>query len=104
MLLSESTRCDGVVGQGLRLRGLLSGSLRLLVDFRGLGLHLLDAGLCACVYVLNVLGILRGQVVQLIGLVDQRRGFLANVVLAGATDRSRHAPCQQNDQRSAIHL
>src|SRR5581483_9984128 len=87
----------GVVRRLLRLRGLLTGGLRLLVG-RSCSLHhLLNASLSARVHILNSFSVLRGQVVEFIGLVDNRRGLLFDVILAGAADRRHHACCQRND-------
>ena len=80
-----------VVSLGLGLASLVGSGLSFLVDFGSLRRYLLDTGLRARIDVLDRVGIFRGQVIELIGFVDQRRGLLTNVILAGASDRSRHA-------------
>src|SRR5581483_1887460 len=75
---------DGLIREILGLIGLSAGGLGLLVHFGGLGLHGLDALLGTRVNVFNVARILRGQVIELVDLVNDRGGFIANVILARA--------------------
>jgi hypothetical protein len=49
----------GLAGYGARLGGLLAGCGGCLIGLVGGGLRLADAGLCASVYVLDVLGVFR---------------------------------------------
>ena len=69
------------VRRQLRLFGFASRGQRLLVYFCGACLHGLDSGLGALVDVLDVFRILRGQVVEFVGLIDQRRGLLTDISL-----------------------
>ena len=55
---------DAGVGHLLGRRGCLSGGLRLLLDFGGLGVYGLNAGLSARINVLDILGIFGGQIVS----------------------------------------
>ena len=80
---------DCIVCEGLGFVGALSSSQGLRIDVSGLRLHGLDGGLCARVDVFDFFGILSSQVIQLIGLVDERGGFLADVVLGCATYRGK---------------
>jgi hypothetical protein len=68
----------------------------LLLHVGSLGVHRGDSGLGARVNVLDVLGVFSGQVIELVGLVDQRGGLLLHIILAGAADGCRHAHCQAN--------
>ena len=88
---------NSVVGELLCLSCLLTGGLRLLVGSGRSLRHLLNTLLGAGVNVFDRLAVLGGQVIELVGLVDERRGLLLNVVFAGAADRRRHASCQCND-------
>ena len=88
---------NSVICRGLRLRGLLPGRLCLLVGSGSAGVHVLNTGLRAGVNVLDRLRVLGGQVVELVGLVDNWRGLLTNIIFAGAADRRHHACCQCND-------
>jgi len=85
-------------GERLRLVGGLTGSDRLLIHLSGLGLHGLDTGLCTGIDVLDVLGVLGRQVVELVGFVDEWRRLLPHVILAGASHSSGHAGRQENRQ------
>ena len=87
----------GIFGRGLGLSCLLTSGLSLLVGGGGLGVHVLNTGLGAGVDVFDRFGILGGQVVELIGLVDDGRGLLTNIVFAGAADRRQKACCQSDD-------
>ena len=87
----------GVVSRSLCLGSLVAGGLRLLIGGGGGSGHLLNAGLGPGVNVLDRLAVLRGQVVKLIGFVDDRGGLLFDIILAGATYRRQHACSQQND-------
>ena len=71
---------SAVRGQ-LRLIGFATRRQSFLVYLSGLGLHGLDSRLGALIDVLDISGILRGQVVEFIGLVNQRRGLLPHVIL-----------------------
>ena len=82
---------NGVIGQGLCLSRLLTSSLRLLVGRCRSGVDILNASLGSGIDVLDRLGVLRRQVVEFIGFVDNWRGLLANIILASAADRRRHA-------------
>ena len=84
----------GDISHLLRLLGVLGGALRLLLDFNSLRIHGLDAGLRTGVDVLDVAGVLRSQVVKLVGLVDQRRRLTLDLILARAADGGHHAGCQ----------
>ena len=79
------------VRAGLGVVGGLAGGQGFLVDFGSLRLHGLNAGLCPGIDVLDVLAVFRGQIVKLVGLVDERRGFIPHIFFAGATHRSDHA-------------
>ena len=93
-VLQRVDAVDCVVSLGLGLACLVGSGLRLLVYFGGLGRHLLDTGLRPGIDIFDRVGIFRGQIIELIGFVDQRRGLLTDIILAGASDRSRHA-CRQ---------
>jgi len=80
----------------LRLLRVLGSDLRLLLDFSGLRVHRLDAGLRARVNVFDIARILRSQVVQFVGLVDQWRRLILHIVFADAADGGHHAGCQAN--------
>src|SRR6202043_1642216 len=69
------------VRRHLRLIGFASRSHSLLVYFSGTGLHALDSSLGALIDVLDVFRILRGQVVEFISLVNERRRLLTHVIL-----------------------
>ena len=71
----------GIVGRVLRFIRISTGRQGFLVHFFGARLRGLDSGLGALIDVLDVARILRRHVVQFIGLVDQRRGLLAAVIL-----------------------
>ena len=87
---------EGRIGHLLRRGCRLVGGLRLLFHIRRLGVHRLDAGLSAGINVLDVLAVLRRHVIQFVGLVDQRRGLLLHVVLAGAAHSGCQADCEEN--------
>ena len=82
---------NGVIGQGLCLGRLLASGLRLLVGCCRSGVDILNASLGTGIDVLDRLAVLRRQVVEFIGFVDNWRGLLANIILASAADRRRHA-------------
>src|SRR6202163_1570279 len=69
------------VRRHLRLIGFASRSQSLLVYLCGTGLHALESSLGALIDVLDVFRILRGHVVEFVGLVDQRRRLLTHVIL-----------------------
>src|SRR5262249_27135284 len=75
-VLQRVDAMHGVIGQTLALIGLLAGGQSFLVDFSGLGLDCLNPRLRAGIDVLDGVGIFGGQIVQLVGLVDQRSGLL----------------------------
>ena len=88
---------NSVIGRGLCLRSLLASGLCLLVGSGRTRVHIGNASLGAGVDILDRFAVLSGQVIELIGLVDNWRGLLTNVVLTGAADRRRHACCQCDD-------
>ncbi len=76
MLVSTPTRPLAASATCCAWSGILTGGLRLLIDFCGLGIHSLDAGLSPRVDVFNVLRVLRREIVEFVGLVDERGGLL----------------------------
>src|SRR5689334_18369454 len=74
------------IGNLLSLGGVLSSGLRLLLDFGRLGVDGLNSGLGTGVDFLDVAGVLRGQVVKLVGLIDEGGRLLFDVVFAAASN------------------
>ncbi len=81
----------GGVGSRLRVIRSLAGGQSFLVDLGSLRLHGLNSGLRAGIDVLDVLGVLRSQIVEFVRLVNQRGRLIANVLFAAATHRCDHA-------------
>ena len=87
---------NGIVGSGLRIARGLGGVLRILRGAVRRALRLLDPGLRAIIHVVEVAIVGCGLLIELIGVIDQRRGLLLHVILGrapGDTDQgqSRHA-------------
>ena len=74
----------GVGGQLLCLVCLLTGGQCLLVSRAGLGVHSLDSLLAALIQIVNAASRLRGLIIQLIDLVDNRGSLLLDIVFGGA--------------------
>src|SRR5260221_10601985 len=94
----------GIVGRAfsfsrgsLRVRGIGAGGI-------GRSLSLGDAGLGALVGVLDGAVVGGGLVVQLVGLVDQRSGLLADVVLGCAARESGEGNRQDRNVQSSHAL
>ena len=86
----------GGIGHLLSLGGVLSSGLRLLLDFSRLGVDGLNSGLGAGIDFLDIAGILRGQVIKLVGLVNEGGRLLFDVVFAAASNSGGQAGGEAN--------
>src|SRR5262249_25940536 len=82
-------------GQSLGLIGAAAGVHGLGISLGGFLIHSLDALLGAGVHVANVARILRRQVVQSVGFVDNWLCLLANIILGRATGAKQQARASQ---------
>ena len=99
-IADNAGKCVGVVERVLRrlLRvvGGLSRGHRFLVGTVGRRLRLLDALRRALIYILQIAVIRRRLIFQLIRVLDQRSGLVANIILR------RTAGCHQQQNRRSL--
>ncbi len=94
---------DGIVRRGFCVAGGLGGVLCILGSAVGGSLRLLDAGLGAVVYVVEV-AIVGGRFfIELIGMVDQGSGLRAHVILGRAAGNSRQSKRRHTQPKSSFH-
>src|SRR5437879_5024368 len=91
-----------LLGNALSFVSLFAGGKRFLIGGIGFRLHVRDALLCARVGVFDVAGVLSCQVVEFVGLVDNRRGFFLYVIFGGATGGEEDAGAGEKYHKSAI--
>ena len=74
----------------------MRGNLGLLFDLGRLGIYSLNASLSTSIDVFNVFRVLRGEVVEFVGLIDKGRGLVLHIILAGAAYGGDQCGCEAN--------
>src|SRR5689334_1307693 len=102
-VLKHASAIAGLAGYALCLVGELAGGKRLLVSLRRLGVNCADALLGALVDIADLIAGVTGKLVELIGLIDNRRGLLANILL-GRTTSGRKCQASGQDQSNDVSV